>query len=110
MVNHKGEIISKEYILKNRCSKYEFINFNNMENFSLNEIRLKKEVANKSEDLIFEISTIELKENDWGKFDLLISKVKVSDKNGKFIKFAKINKELLIALKEKGIITIKNNK
>ena len=76
-----------------------------MENSKINELRLKKEQI---ENLNFEISTIELEKNKYGKFDLLISKVKVSDKNGKFIKFAKINEDLLNTLKQKGITTIKN--
>jgi len=57
----------------------------------------------------FELTTIELKENSFGKNDLIISKVKVMDDNGKYIKFAKINDALLKAIKEKGIIKIKNN-
>tara|TARA_S200002703_G_scaffold121918_1_gene107791 strand:+ start:1148 stop:1333 length:186 start_codon:yes stop_codon:yes gene_type:complete len=43
----------------------------------------------------FEITTIKLEENDFGKNDLLISKVKVMDDNGKYIKFARINEALL---------------
>tara|TARA_R110002126_G_scaffold151298_3_gene298324 strand:- start:410 stop:595 length:186 start_codon:yes stop_codon:yes gene_type:complete len=57
----------------------------------------------------FEITTIELKENKYGKNDLLISKVKVLDENGKYIKFASINEALLKALKESESITIKND-
>ena len=56
----------------------------------------------------FEITTIELKENNYGKNDLLVSKVKVMDDNGKYIKFAKINKELLKAMKESNCITLRN--
>ena len=56
----------------------------------------------------FEITTIELKENNYGKNDLVISKVKVMDDNGKYIKFAKINKELLKAMKESNCITLRN--
>ena len=56
----------------------------------------------------FEITTIELKENEYGKNDLLISKVKVMDDNGKYIKFAKINKHLLKAMKESNSITLRN--
>lgn len=71
---------------------------------TLEEIRNKKQ---KAMELNFEICTIELKKNNYGKFDLLVSKVKVMDKNGKYIKFAKINEELLEAIKRKGVITVK---
>ena len=37
----------------------------------------------------FEITRIKLKENEFGKNDLIISQVKVMDDNGKYIKFAK---------------------
>lgn len=57
--------------------------------------------------LQFEISRIELKENKYGKNDLLISQIKVSDKDGKYIKFASLNEELLTALKAAKSITIK---
>ena len=40
-------------------------------------------------DLKFEFTTIELQENEFGKNDLIISKIKVMDENGKYIKFAK---------------------
>ena len=55
----------------------------------------------------FEISNIELKQNQFGKNDLIISKIKVMDDNGKYIKFAKLNKSLLEAIKEKGVLTLK---
>ncbi len=55
----------------------------------------------------FEISNIELKENNFGKNDLIISKIKVMDDNGKYIKFAKLNESLLEAIKESGILTVK---
>ena len=58
-------------------------------------------------DLKFEFTTIKLQENEFGKNDLIISKVKVMDKNGKYIKFAKINKELIQALKNAECVTIK---
>ena len=58
----------------------------------------------------FEITTIELKENEYGKNDLLISKVKVLDDNGKYIKFAKLNESLLNALKNEGATLPKKNK
>jgi hypothetical protein len=59
--------------------------------------------------LNFEFTTIELEKNKFGKFDLLVSKVKVTDENGKYLKFAKINEHLLSALKQKGTVKIKNN-
>ena len=55
----------------------------------------------------FEISNIELKQNQFGKNDLIISKIKVMDDNGKYIKFAKLNESLLEAIKEEGILTVK---
>jgi hypothetical protein len=57
--------------------------------------------------LSFEITSIDLLPNKWGKNDLIITKVKVLDENGKFIKFAKLNQELLKALKEKGTVSIR---
>ena len=56
----------------------------------------------------FEITTIELKENSFGKNDLVISKVKVMDDNGKYIKFAKLNEALVKAMKIEGVVSIKN--
>ena len=58
-------------------------------------------------DLKFEFTTIKLQENEFGKNDLIISKVKVMDENGKYIKFAKINKELIQALKDAECVAIK---
>jgi len=55
----------------------------------------------------FEISRIELKENEFGKNDLLIKQVKVMTNEGKYIKFAKLNESLLKALKDAGTLTIK---
>jgi len=55
----------------------------------------------------FEISNIELKENNFGKNDLIISKIKVMDDQGNYIKFAKLNESLLEAIKEKGVLTLK---
>lgn len=55
----------------------------------------------------FEISRIELQENEFGKHDLLIKQIKVMDDNGKYIKFAKLNEALITALKESGTLTIK---
>ena len=55
----------------------------------------------------FEITRMELVENDFGKNDLLIRQVKLMDDNGKYIKFAKINEALLDALKESDSVTIK---
>lgn len=56
----------------------------------------------------FEITTMELKLNSFGKNGILITKVKVLDENGKYIKFAKLNEALLSAMKLKGTVTIKN--
>ena len=58
-------------------------------------------------DLKFEFTTIKLQENEFGKNDLIISKIKVMDENGKYIKFAKINKELIQALKDAECVAIK---
>jgi len=55
----------------------------------------------------FEITTIDLIENQFGKNDLVISKVKVMDDNGKYIKFAKLNEALVEAMKDSGIVSIK---
>ena len=55
----------------------------------------------------FEISNIELKPNKFGKNDLIISKIKVMDDQGNYIKFAKLNESLLEAIKEKGVLTLK---
>lgn len=55
----------------------------------------------------FEISNIELKPNKFGKNDLMISKIKVMDDQGNYIKFAKLNESLLEAIKEKGFLTVK---
>jgi hypothetical protein len=74
----------------------------------------KKGLINEAENvqkglfMKFEFTTIELKENNFGKNDLLISKVKVMDDNGKYIKFARINEALLKAVKESKYITIRN--
>lgn len=57
----------------------------------------------------FEITNIELKKNRFGKNDLIITKVKVLDDKGKYIKFAKLDEALLSAIKEKGTIKIKKN-
>lgn len=58
-------------------------------------------------DYKFEISRMKLQKNEFGKNDIIISQVKVMDKDGKYIKFAKLNEDLLQALKEVGTITIK---
>jgi len=55
----------------------------------------------------FEITRMELKENEHGKNDILIRQVKVMDDNGKYIKFATLNEALLEALKEQESVTIK---
>lgn len=75
-----------------------------MENLTLQSIRDKKE---RIEKLNFDFTTIELKENKFGKFDLLVSKVKITDENGKYIKFSKIDEDLLKDLIAKGVVTIK---
>lgn len=72
---------------------------------SLKSIKQKKQ---KQIKYSFEISQIELLQNEFGKNDLIISKVKVLDENGKYVKFAKLNQELIEAIKQKGILTIKN--
>ena len=55
----------------------------------------------------FEITRMELKENEFGKNDILIKQIKVMDDNGKYIKFATLNEALLNALKSSESITIK---
>ena len=55
----------------------------------------------------FEITRLELQENEHGKNDIIIKQVKVMDKNGKYIKFAKLNESLLDALKKSEYVTIK---
>jgi len=55
----------------------------------------------------FEITRMELKENEHGKNDILIRQIKVMDDNGKYIKFATLNEALLKALKESELVTIK---
>lgn len=50
---------------------------------------------------------MELKENEYGKNDILIKQIKVMDDNGKYIKFATLNEALLKALKESESVTIK---
>ena len=55
----------------------------------------------------FELTRIELKENKFGKKDIIIKQVKVLDDNGKYIKFAKLNDSLILALKEKGVVSVK---
>ena len=57
----------------------------------------------------FELTTMELQENKFGKNDLLVSKVKVSDDNGKYIKFATINEALIEHLKDSESITVKSD-
>jgi|688.fasta_scaffold2769987_2 hypothetical protein len=59
------------------------------------------------EKLNFEFTTFKLQKNEFGFNDLLVSKVKVLDENGKYIKFAKINEALLKVIKDKGVVTIK---
>lgn len=73
-----------------------------MEKTSLKSIQLKRKYN-------FEITRMELKQNEFGKNDIVISQVKVLDENGKYIKFAKLNESLISALKNKGIISIKKD-
>lgn len=47
-----------------------------------------------------QFTTIELIPAKFNSNNILISKVKVLDENGKYIKFAKLNKELLKVLKD----------
>ena len=75
-----------------------------MEKLSLKSIKEKKQMQL---NYSFEISEIELVLNEFGKNDIVISKIKVLDKNGKYVKFAKLNKELIKAIKQKGILTVK---
>jgi hypothetical protein len=58
------------------------------------------------EDLEFEIVKIDLVQNSYGKNDIVISMVKVL-KNGKYLKFAKLNQELINAMKKKGTVKVK---
>jgi hypothetical protein len=67
---------------------------------------LKKEQRAYGE-LDFEITSLSLKENNFGKKDIVIDKVKVLDSTGKYVKFAKLNESLIEALKNKGEILIK---
>jgi hypothetical protein len=55
----------------------------------------------------FEISRMELEENEYGKNDIIIKQVKVMTMDGKYVKFAKLNNELLKALKDAEYITVK---
>ena len=55
----------------------------------------------------FEITTMDLIENQYGKNDLVISKVKLMDDDGRYIKFAKLNEALVEAIKDSGIVSIK---
>jgi len=57
----------------------------------------------------FEISRLELVQNDYGKNDIIIKQIKVTDENGKYVKFAKLNQALIDAIKQKGTISIKND-
>lgn len=62
----------------------------------------------KYENIEFEITKMDLKLNGHGKFDLVVSMVKVL-KDGKYVKFAKLNSKLLEAMREKGYVKIKSN-
>ena len=67
---------------------------------------LKKEQRADGE-LDFEITSLELKENKFGKNDIVIDKVKVLDSTGKYVKFAKLNDSLIEAMRGRGVLTIK---
>ena len=55
----------------------------------------------------FEITRMELQPNAYGQNDIIIKQVKVTDDDGNYIKFAKLNEQLLDALKEKKLIHVK---
>lgn len=59
----------------------------------------------KLENLKFELTSGELvpSEKNDGKFNILITKVKVLDENGKYLKFAKLNEALLKTILKKTI-------
>ena len=78
-------------------------NFNKQIGLSLKSIRDEKKIQLKYS---FEISQIELVKNEFGKNDIVISKIKVLDNNGKYVKFAKLNEELIKAIKLKGVLNI----
>jgi len=75
-----------------------------MKKLSLKSIKEKKQMQL---NYSFEISQMELVSNEFGNNDIVISKIKVLDKNGKYVKFAKLNEELIKAIKQKGILTVK---
>jgi hypothetical protein len=79
-----------------------------MEKLTLNSIREKMKIVEKLNNLNFEFTIMNLKQNSYGKNDLVISQIKVTDENGKFIKFAQINSDLINALMNKGFVKIKN--
>lgn len=74
-----------------------------MKGLSLKSIREKKQISIYS----FEIVRMELVENEFGKNDIVIKQIKVLDEFGKYVKFAKLNQDLLDTIKLKGIINIK---
>ena len=78
-------------------------NFNKQIGLSLKSIRDEKKIQLKYS---FKISQIELVKNEFGKNDIVISKIKVLDNNGKYVKFAKLNEELIKAIKLKGVLNI----
>lgn len=51
----------------------------------------------------YEIVTIKTKVNEFGKNDLIISKVKLTDDSGKYIKFVKLDEELIEEMKKNPI-------
>jgi len=56
----------------------------------------------------FEITTMKLVKNIYGKNDIIISKIKVMNDEGKYIKFAQLNDALLKEIHISGSVTIKN--
>jgi hypothetical protein len=78
-----------------------------MEKLTLNSIREKREIAEKLKNLNFEFTIMNLKQNSYGKNDLVISQIKIMDENGTFVKFAQINDDLVNALMNKGTVKIR---
>ena len=78
-----------------------------MEKLTINSIREKMQKSENIRNLNFEFTIMNLKQNSYGKNDLMISQIKVTDTDGKFIKFAQINDDLINALMNKGTVKIK---
>lgn len=56
----------------------------------------------------YEITTMALQKNKWGKNDIIVSKVKKIDENGRYVEFSKIDENLMRELRTAGIVTIRN--